>query len=79
VSGHDTVLKRVLSADFGLNVTVRGVAGGGDATGPRPGRPGPGPAASREPAATRPGVAPAPPTTPAAPEPAQPEATGDHD
>jgi len=27
VSGHDAVLKRVLSADFGLNVTVRGVTG----------------------------------------------------
>ena len=29
VSGHDAVLKRVLSAGFGLNVTVKGVAGGG--------------------------------------------------
>jgi DNA polymerase III subunit gamma/tau len=28
VSGHDAVLKRVLSARFGLNVTVKGVAGG---------------------------------------------------
>jgi DNA polymerase III subunit gamma/tau len=27
VSGHDAVLKRVLSADFGLNVTVKGVTG----------------------------------------------------
>ena len=27
VSGHDAVLKRVLSADFGLDVTVRGVTG----------------------------------------------------
>ena len=28
VSGHDAVLKRVLSTDFGLNVTIKGVAGG---------------------------------------------------
>jgi hypothetical protein len=28
VSGHDAVLKRVLSSDFGLNVTIRGVSGG---------------------------------------------------
>src|SRR5205807_3585691 len=28
VSGHDAVLKRVLSERFGLNVTVRGMAGG---------------------------------------------------
>jgi len=28
VSGHDAVLKRVLTADFGLNVTVKGVTGG---------------------------------------------------
>ena len=28
VSGHDAILKRVLSADFGLNVTIKGVAGG---------------------------------------------------
>jgi len=44
VSGHDAVLKRVLSADFGLNVTVKGVAGGDAPAGApivRPGRPGP--------------------------------------
>ena len=44
VSGHDAVLKRVLSAGFGLNVTVKGVAGGdapAGAPGVRPGRPGP--------------------------------------
>ena len=44
VSGHDAVLKRVLSASFGLNVTVKGVAGGDDAAGApgvRPGSPGP--------------------------------------
>ena len=41
VSGHDAVLKRVLSARFGLNVTVKGVAGGdtpAGAPGVRPGR-----------------------------------------
>ena len=41
VSGHDAVLKRVLSASFGLNVTVKGVAGGDAArwrAGVRPGR-----------------------------------------
>ena len=44
VSGHDAVLKRVLSTGFGLNVTVKGVAGGdapAGAPGVRPGRPGP--------------------------------------
>ena len=41
VSGHDAVLKRVLTARFGLNVTVKGVAGGDTpaaAPGVRPGR-----------------------------------------
>ena len=44
VSGHDAILKRVLSAGFGLNVTVKGVAGGDAPAGVpdvRPGRPGP--------------------------------------
>ena len=50
VSGHDAVLKRVLSNDFGLNVTIRGVAGGDAQTG----RPGTGaPAAVRPPAIRR--------------------------
>jgi len=40
VSGHDAVLKRVLSTGFGLNVTVRGVAG-------PPGAPHSGPVAAR--------------------------------
>jgi len=35
-SGHDAVLKRVLSNDFGLNVTIKGVAGG-EAPSGRPG------------------------------------------
>ena len=55
VSGHDAVLKRVLSTNFGLNVTIKGVAGE-DATadGGRPGRPGPGaPGADRPPAVRR--------------------------
>jgi DNA polymerase-3 subunit gamma/tau len=45
VSGHDAVLKRVLSADFGLNVTVKGVIGADPGAGPaRPAGPaGPGP------------------------------------
>jgi DNA polymerase-3 subunit gamma/tau len=46
VSGHDTVLKRVLSTDFGLNVTVKGVTGPDPGTGPArpagPASPGPG-------------------------------------
>jgi DNA polymerase III subunit gamma/tau len=43
-SGHDTVLKRVLSDSFGLNVTIKGVAGSdvgpaSPAGGARPGKP----------------------------------------
>jgi len=56
VSGHDAVLKRVLSNNFGLNVTIKGVAGGDAAAvgGVRPGRPGPGvPGAARQPAVRR--------------------------
>ena len=46
VSGHDAVLKRVLSADFGLDVMVRGVTGAdAEARPPRaPADPGPAPA-----------------------------------
>jgi DNA polymerase III subunit gamma/tau len=52
VSGHDAVLKRVLSADFGLNVTIKGVAAGDVAA--QTGRPGTGaPAAARPPAVRR--------------------------
>jgi DNA polymerase-3 subunit gamma/tau len=64
VSGHDAVLKRVLSARFGLSVTVKGVAGGdapAGAPGPRPGRPGPPNPASgqtRQPPAAPPEFAP---------------------
>ena len=39
VSGHDAILRRVLSAKFGLNVTVKGVAGGDDVAGSTAGRP----------------------------------------
>jgi DNA polymerase-3 subunit gamma/tau len=45
VSGHDAVLKRVLSTEFGLNVTVKGVTGtdpGGGSQRPDPVSPGPG-------------------------------------
>ena len=67
VSGHDAVLKRVLSAGFGLNVTVKGVAGGdapAAAPGARPGRPGPSnpaPGPSRQSPAPPPEFAPADP------------------
>ena len=67
VSGHDAVLKRVLSASFGLNVTVKGVAGGdapAAAPGVRPGGPGPSKPASspsRQPPAAPPEFAPADP------------------
>ena len=66
-SGHDAVLKRVLSADFGLNVMIKGVAGedvtagGAPAGTARTGVPGSGPPA-RGPAGSRPravGVRPA--------------------
>ena len=67
VSGHDAVLKRVLSANFGLNVTVKGVVGG-DAVagtpGARPGGPGPSdlaPRPSQPPTATPSQFAPADP------------------
>ena len=65
VSGHDAILKRVLSTGFGLNVTIKGVAGGdpgpgaasGSGAGAPPGRSGPGaarPPASRPPASRPP-------------------------
>ena len=77
VSGHDAVLKRVLSTGFGLNVTIKGVAGGDPGASPgagaRPGRPAPG--ASRS-LASRPGAVPTSSTSPgpaAPPEFAAPE------
>ncbi len=78
VSGHDAVLKRVLSARFGLTVTVKGVTGGDAASGAaglQPGRPGPGSGSGRPPAPARPGPAPAT----LAPELAPPEFAGQHD
>jgi DNA polymerase-3 subunit gamma/tau len=42
-SGCDADLKRVLSAGFGLNVTVKGVTGADPGAGPGPVSPGPGP------------------------------------
>src|SRR5207247_758975 len=76
VSGHDAVLKRVLGANLGLSVTIKGVAGGDVAGGSaRPGRPGTGaPAAARPPAARR-DPAPAP-SESAPPEFAGPEFAG---
>ena len=61
VSGHDAVLKRVLTASFGLNVTVKGVAGGdapAGTPGVRPGSAVPAPSASRQPPAAAPEFAP---------------------
>jgi DNA polymerase-3 subunit gamma/tau len=60
-SGHDAILKRVLSTDFGLNATIKGVAGADvTATGGRPGRPGTGAPASARPPAVRRDPVPAP-------------------
>ena len=74
VSGHDAVLKHVLSTDLGLNVTIKGVAGGDAQTG----RPGTGaPAAARPPAVRRDPV-PAP-SESAPPEFAGPEFTEPYD
>ena len=56
VSGHDAILKRVLSTDFGLNASIKGVAGGdvaAQAGRPGTGAPGGGPPA-RGPAGSRP-------------------------
>jgi DNA polymerase III subunit gamma/tau len=58
VSGHDAILKRVLSTDFGLNATIKGVAGGDVAA--QAGRPGAGAPASARPPAVRRDPVPAP-------------------
>jgi DNA polymerase-3 subunit gamma/tau len=79
VSGHDAVLKRVLSERFGLNVTVRGMTGGD--TGP-PGAAGGGtarsggPAAGGAVAAGRPAAPPRRDPAPAPPEFVPPEFAG---
>ena len=55
VSGHDAVLKRVLSADFGLDVMVRGVTGADARSEAGPGPADPGPAQVQQaPARSRP-------------------------
>jgi len=57
VSRHDAVLKQVLSAAFGLNVTIQGVVGGDavpGAAGVRPDRTGAGPGSGRPPSAAPP-------------------------
>jgi len=72
VSGHDAVLKRVLSTAFGLNVTVKGVAGGDPASGApaaRPGGPGP----------SNPASGPSRPSPAAPPESARADPGGYHD
>jgi len=78
VSGHDAVLKRVLSSDFGLNVTIRGVAAGDVAA--QTGRPGTGPPAAARPPAVRRDPVPAPseaaPPDYSGPESAPPEFAG---
>jgi len=73
VSGHDGVLKRVLSADFGMNVAIKGVTGGDAQTG-RPGTAAP----AARPAAVRRDPAPAP-SESAPPEYAGPEFAGSYD
>jgi DNA polymerase-3 subunit gamma/tau len=55
-SSHDVVLKRVLSTDFGLNVSIKSVVGGDAQTG----RPGTGAQAAARPPAVRRDPAPAP-------------------
>jgi DNA polymerase-3 subunit gamma/tau len=61
VSGHDAILKRVLSTDFGLTATIKGVAGTDVTTaGSRPGRPGTAAPASARPPAVRRDPVPAP-------------------
>ena len=79
VSGHDAILKRVLSTDFGLNATIKGVAGADvTAAGSRPGRPETGAPAAARPPAVRRDPAPAP-SEAAPPEFAGPEFAGPYD
>jgi DNA polymerase III subunit gamma/tau len=77
VSGHDAVLKRVLSTGFGLTVTVKAVTGNAAAAGLRPGRPGPGSGGGRPAGPARPGSGPAVSATPA-PEYVSPDFAGQH-
>ena len=75
-SGHDAILKRVLSTNFGLSVTIKGVAGGDVAA--QAGRPGTGAPAAARPPAVRRNPAPAP-SEAAPPEFAGPEFAGPYD
>ena len=77
VSGHDAVLKRVLSAGFGLTVTVKAVTGDAAPAGLRPGRPGPGSGGGRPAGPARPGSGPAASATPV-PEYVSPDFAGQH-
>jgi DNA polymerase III subunit gamma/tau len=72
VSGHDAILKRVLNARFGLDVTIKGVSGG-DVSPGVVSRPGSGASSDRMPAPARRDPTPAP------PEFVPPEFTGSHD
>ena len=76
VSGHDAILKRVLSTDFGLNATIKGVAGGDVAA--QAGRPGTGVPASARPPAVRREPVPAPSESPP-PEFTGPDLAGPYD
>ena len=76
VSGHDAILKRVLSTDFGLNATIKGVAGGDVAA--QAGRPGTGVPASARPPAVRRDPVPAPSESPP-PEFTGPDLAGPYD
>jgi DNA polymerase-3 subunit gamma/tau len=78
VSGHDAILKRVLSERFGVNVTIKGVAGGDAGSAARPVRPGPGYPGAARPPASRPESPPSPASVPP-PEFAPPEAAAPYD
>ena len=77
VSGHDAVLKRVLSAGFGLTVTVKAVTGDAAAAARPAGQAWPGLGGGRPPGPARPGSGPAASATPV-PEFAPPDFAGQH-
>jgi DNA polymerase III subunit gamma/tau len=72
VSGHDAVLKRVLNARFGLDVMIKGVAGGDVSPGAASRPPGSGASTNRTPPVRRD-------PTPAPPDVVPPEFAGSHD
>jgi len=76
VSGHDAILKRVLNARFGLEVTIKGVAGGDAGPGATARPPGPGAGAAGP--ARRPSSAPSQ-SPPAPPEFVPPEFAAPYD